>query len=176
MKAAVGVAAVRRVGPALLATVLLTGCGHRLPPAPVPPNLEIQRFEGVWKGEFQNGLTGRIGIIEFALSPDNGTARGDMALSGSAIPNQCGNSVQATVRGEASDRLVLIVEHGWAARIDSNSHLERSRDPEQRCLLDTWFEGAVNSDTLGGKYFSRLSGGDTLLMGEWWVVRRLLDG
>jgi hypothetical protein len=160
----------------MLATVLLIGCGHRLPPAPVTPTLEIQRFEGVWKGEFQNGLTGRIGTIEFALNPDSGMVYGDMALSGSAMPTQCGNPVQTTVRGEATNRLVLTVQDGRVAHSDSNSHVEWSRDPEQRCLVDTWFEGVFHADTLGGTYFSRLSGGDTLRMGEWWVVRRLLDG
>jgi hypothetical protein len=100
---------------------------------------------------------------------------GDMALSGSAVPQQCGNPVQATVRGEATARLVLTVEDPRAAHSESNSHVERFRDPGLRCLVDTWFEGVFHADTLGGTYFSRLSGGDTLLMGEWWVIRRLLD-
>jgi hypothetical protein len=155
------------------------GPGDRVrPPAAalMSPTLEIQRFEGVWRGEFQNGLTGRIGTIDFALNPDNGMLYGDMALTGSAMPKRCGNPVQASVKGKATDRLVLTVEDGRAAHRDSNSHVEWSSDPEQRCLVDTWFEGVFHADTLGGRYFSRLSGGDTLLMGEWWAVRRLLDG
>jgi hypothetical protein len=144
----------------MLAMVLLAGCSPRLPPAPVSAALEIQQFQGVWKGEIQNGLTGDLGAIEFTLNPDSGVVHGTMVLSGSAVPGLC-DPVQAPVKGEATNRLVLTMN-------DSDS--------EQRCLLDTWFEGVFHADTLGGTYFSRLTGGDTLVMGEWWAVRIPLDG
>ncbi len=176
MKGAVSAAIVRGVGPgAMLATVLLTGCSSRLPPAPVSTALDIQQVEGSWKGEVQNGLTGRLGAIEFRLRPDNGMVNGDIVLSGSAMPKPC-DRVQAPVKGEATNRIVLTVESDRAADSDSKSPAEWASDPKQRCLLDTWFEGVFHADTLGGTYFSRRTGGDTLIMGEWWVVRRLLDG
>lgn len=100
---------------------------------------------------------------------------GNIVLSGSAMPKPC-DRVQAPVKGEATNRIVLTVESDRAADSDSKSLAEWASDPRQRCLLDTWFEGVFHADTLGGTYFSRLTGGDTLIMGEWWVVRRLLDG
>jgi hypothetical protein len=170
-------AVIGRIGPgALLATVLLTGCSPQLPSAPVTPSLEIQRLQGVWKGEYQNGLTGRIGTIEFTLHPDNGVVHGNMVLRGSATPKLCGKPVQASVKEQASKSLVITVKDSRLADSSSDNHAEQSSSPKQRCLVDTWFEGVFREDTLGGTYFSRLSGGDTVVMGEWWVVRRLLDG
>jgi hypothetical protein len=175
MKGTVSAAIVRGVGPgAMLATVLLTGCSSGLPPAPVSTALDIQQVEGAWKGEVQNGLTGRLGAIKFRLSPDKGMVRGDIVLSGSAMPKPC-DRVQVPVKGEATNRIVLTVEADRAANSASKSQAEWASDPKQRCLLDTWFEGVFHADTLGGTYFSRLTGGDTLIMGEWWVVRIPLD-
>jgi hypothetical protein len=165
-----------RIGPGvLLAAVLLTGCSPRLPPAPITPSLEIQRLQGVWIGEYQNGLTGRIGTIEFTLHPDNGVVHGNMVLRGFATPKLCGKPARASVKGQASDSLVITVKDSRLADSSSDNHAEPSSSPRQPCLVDTWFEGIFREDTLGGMYFSRLSGGDTLLMGEWWVVRRLMD-
>jgi hypothetical protein len=99
-----------------------------------------------------------------------------MVLRGSATTRLCGKPVQASVKGQASNSLVITVKGSRLADRSSDDHAEQSNSPKQPCLVGTWFEGVSREDTLGGTYFSRLSGGDTLLMGEWWVVRRLLDG
>jgi hypothetical protein len=152
-------AVIGRIEPgALLATVLLAGCSPRLPSVPVTPSLEIQRLQGAWIGEYQNGLTGRIGTIEFTLHPGNGVVHGNMVLRGSATPQLCRKPVQASVKEQASNSLVITVKDSRLADSSSDNHAEQSSSPKQRCLVDTWFEGVFREDTLGGTYFSRLSG------------------
>jgi hypothetical protein len=131
MAVTVGVnSVIGRIGPgALLATVLLTGCSPQRPSAPVTPSLESQRLEGAWTGEYQNGLTGRIGTIEFTLSPDNGVVHGNMVLRGSATPKLCGKPIQALVKGQASS-LVITVKHSRLADSSSDNHAEQSSSPK----------------------------------------------
>ena len=47
------------------------------------------------------------------------------------------------------------------------------RDPELGCLMDTWFEGEAQGDTLSGMYFSHPADvAASVRLGTWWVARR----
>jgi hypothetical protein len=46
-------------------------------------------------------------------------------------------------------------------------------DPELGCLMDTWFEGTIDRDTLEGMYFSNpADSAQAIRLGTWWAARR----
>jgi hypothetical protein len=69
-------------------------------------------------------------------------------------------------------RIVLHVGPVGVAQGSVGGRLEPYRDPELGCWVDTWFEGQLHHDTLGGMYFSRRLDGDSIRMGTWWVARQ----
>jgi len=144
-----------------LAAALACG-GHASPPlSPVPvegPAREVRALAGHWQGRFENTVAGRTGTIIFLLDPDQRTAQGSVSFPGPAAAGRTGLTVVRIGR--------LVVDQGSVA-----GWLESYRDAERNCLLETWFEGTRQADTIRGAFFAHPSVGDTIQMGRWWAAR-----
>lgn len=167
---------IRLGGPALLLAAAVACGGHAPPPlTPVPvegASREVRALEGRWEGRFENTVAGRSGTITFSLDPGSRTGRGSVVFAAPVpAPVAAEELGHPESRAQATGRTVLpigrlVVDQGSVA-----GWLESYRDAERGCLLETWFEGTRQADTVRGAFFAHPTLGDTIQVGRWWAAR-----
>jgi hypothetical protein len=162
-----------------LLPLLAGACGgpHRptpMPPAPVEgPARDLRWLAGDWVGEFASSRDSRRGSIAFSFRGGRDTAQGQVVFSGPTPPPGCTDPVAAATTPRAEGEIVLTFDRVNVTERTVAGWMRPYRDPELGCLMDTWFEGEAQGDTLSGMYFSHPA--DTaasVRLGTWWAARR----
>ena len=162
----------------LTAITMLAACqSHRQDPLrPVPVNAnarDMQLLVGDWQGEFVSEEGGRRGKIAFRLMAGRDTAEGLVTVDGPAPHAGCVDPVSLATAPKVIGQLALTLGTVNVGEPSVGGWLRPYPDPELGCLMDTWFEGTIDGDTLRGMYFTNPA--DTakaLRLGNWWVARR----
>ncbi len=155
----------------------LAACGRRgavpLPAVPVDgPEREVRSLAGSWEGEFISDAGDRRGAIVFSFPGGRDTAYGHVVFTGPAAPEGCTDAVTRATEVRPPTRIVLTLAWVNVGAYSVGGWLQSYRDPERGCPVDTWFEGTIRGDTLGGMYFSHPA--DTaasVRLGTWWAAR-----
>jgi hypothetical protein len=132
---------------------------------------DIRQLAGRWRGEFHNTHTGRVGTIFFDLRADRDTAYGDVTFDRVIPTAVCNDMTRPQTTSNVVVPVVLRFGALAVARGSIGGWLRPYRDPDLLCWMDTWFEGRLVRDTLGGSFFSRRTDTDTVRVGTWWAAR-----
>ncbi len=163
----------------VLAMLALAACAGaqrgalRLPPVPVEGSTrDVLALAGTWRGEFVSESGGRRGFIALDFPRGRDTAYGHVVFTAPLPPPGCTDPVSVATEPRPSAELVLTLSRVNVGGSSIGGWLASYRDPERGCPVDTWFEGTIRGDTLGGMYFSHPA--DTaasVRLGTWWAAR-----
>ncbi|HEX6669809.1 MAG TPA: hypothetical protein VF061_09635 [Gemmatimonadales bacterium] len=162
---------------AMLALVACGGHGARgavaLPPVPVEgPARDVRALAGSWRGEFVSETGLQRGVIAFDLPRGRDTAYGHVVFSGPMPPPGCTDAVSSATEPREPTETVLALARVTVGGSSVGGWLESYRDPRLGCPVDTWFEGTIQGDTLGGMYFTHPADtAATVRLGTWWAAR-----
>lgn len=164
--------------PLLAALVLLAACHpHQqkaLPPVPVTAGArDLRLLVGEWQGGYVSRDSTRRGKIAFRLRAGKDTAEGLVTVDGPKPPAGCVDPLSLATSPRVAGKLALTLGIVTVGEPSVGGWLRRYQDPELGCLVDTWFEGTIDRDTIRGMYFTNPT--DTakdLRLGNWWVSRQ----
>jgi hypothetical protein len=155
------------------------GCGGprpqpRLPAVPVEGGRrDIRMIVGDWQGEFVSARDSRRGTIAFRLQAGRDTAYGRVLFTGPTPPPGRTDALARATESREVGEIVLTFARVNVGGESVGGWLRPYRDPELGCLMDTWFEGRIDGDTLEGLYFSHpADSAAAMRLGTWWVARR----
>ena len=115
----------------------------------------------------------RRGKIAFRLRAGKDTAEGLVTVDGPEPPAGCVDPLSLATAPRVAGKLALTLGTVTVGEPSVGGWLRPYQDPELGCLVDTWFEGTIDRDTIRGMYFTNPA--DTakaLRLGNWWVSRR----
>jgi hypothetical protein len=163
----------------LILMSLLAACGGRradadLPAVPVEGSRrDIRMLAGEWEGEFVSARGSRRGTIVFSLRAGGDTAHGRVVFSGPTPPPGCTDPLSKATESRVTGEIVLTLGRVNVGGESVGGWLRPYPDPELGCLMDTWFEGTIDRDTLEGMYFSNpADSAQAIRLGTWWAARR----
>ena len=163
---------------AVLALLASCGGGSRSgAPGPAVPvqggPRDLRALVGDWEGQFESARGTRRGTIAFSLLGGRDSAYGRVVLRGPAPPPGCTDPVSRATGARVEGEIVLTIARVSVGGRSVGGWLRPYPDPELGCPVDTWFEGTIGRDTLGGTYFSHpADSAQAVRLGTWWVARR----
>lgn len=143
-------------------------------PPPIPivgDSRQVSVLIGSWSGEYSSWMTGRHGVIQFALAAESDTAYGDVLMLPRAPRSSAGNADRIS-SPRLESPLAIPVGFVLAAHDSVFGVLEPYQDPVSGRTLITRFAGRLRGDRIEGAYVTHDTGTDETTSGEW-NVRRL---
>jgi hypothetical protein len=158
----------------VLAVLALGACQSERAAIPIVSEPEhLASLVGDWHGEYASPATGRSGSIVFYLGRGDDHAHGDVLMiprSLSAADRALDRSAAAGVR---SGPQILTIRFVQEKDGHVSGALDRYRDPDCGCEVQTTFTGKIRGNRMDGTFVS-LSGrpGVGRSTGWWSVIRR----
>ncbi|UCE41874.1 MAG: hypothetical protein JSV17_02505 [Candidatus Aminicenantes bacterium] len=138
--------------------------------------VDLQLFEGEWKGDYFSKDTGRSGTIEFMLSAEEGRAFGDVLMipRGSREPyHPVGFKDKADLDPQFPEFLTINFVEVMGGKV--KGELTPYWDPEMQRRMVTTFEGVLKGNTIEGTFESRIEQSPIYFYGQWKVYRKKID-
>jgi hypothetical protein len=152
---------------ALLAGVV--ACNPPMPKVSVEGEPEaIDALAGRWEGSYESEKNGREGTIQFDLTAEGDTARGEVLM----MPAWSSEPYQGSARGEPRERrpvrepAILSIRFVRAQQGQVLGTLDPYIDPDCGCRVTTNFIGSVDGDEARGVFAIR-GMQSWLAYGEW---------
>ena len=168
--------------PRVLALPLLfvcVSCASTTPPPHVRTSgtpQDLAALAGSWNGSYASGSTGRSGSIEFTLSAETDSARGEVIMvprrstemtHASNSPDRP-NAAQTQIQGPTPIRIRFVRASGDSVM----GALAAYDDPDCACQVHTTFFGLIKGDVIEGRYATVSSRTGESSGGDWHVKRK----
>ena len=164
-----------RIAVAIFAPALLTlaACESQRAAIPVVADPELLvSLAGEWHGEYASPATGRSGSIVFYIAEGDDHAHGDVLMIPKTVSSPDRPSARPATNPVHPGPQILTIRFVQAKGRQVSGTLDRYRDPDCNCEVQTTFTGEIRGDRMEGTFVS-LSG--RLGVGRstgWWVVTR----
>jgi hypothetical protein len=132
---------------------------------------DLHRMAGKWIGEFRGERGERHGLIALELAAASDTAYGTVTLQLPDAPAVC-DPIRGVTLAQVTAPIVLRLGALATAQGSVGGWMRPYQDPTTACWQDTWFEGRLRGDSLGGTYFTRPDTGGSVRQGTWWAARQ----
>lgn len=157
----------------VLALLTLAACESQRAAIPIVAEPEsLASLVGEWRGEYASPATGRSGSIVFYLAEGDDHAHGDVLMIPSAVSAPDRPSVRSATNPVPPGPQIRTIRLVHAKGRQVSGLLDRYRDPDCNCKMQTAFKGEINGDRMEGTFVSLSSRPGVGRSTGWWAVTR----